>query len=165
MAGKADTFALATRVLDEARRRGLKIATAESCTGGLVAAALTDIPGSSDVFERGFVTYANDAKQDMLGVRSETLRDNGAVSPATAREMAEGALARAHADITVAITGVAGPGGGSPAKPVGLVQFATARRDGATVCVEHRFGDIGRAAIREAATRVALGLLLAEATR
>ena len=109
----------------------MKLATAESCTGGLVAGALTEIAGSSDVVERGFVTYSNEAKQQMLGVASETLRDHGAVSRQTAQEMARGAIAHSDAQIAVAITGVAGPGGGSADKPVGLVHFAAASRNGA----------------------------------
>ncbi|HEV3184607.1 MAG TPA: CinA family protein, partial [Xanthobacteraceae bacterium] len=121
---------LATRVLDAARARGRKIATAESCTGGLVAGALTDIAGSSDVVERGFVTYSNEAKLEMLGVLASTLANHGAVSRETAEAMAVGAIRRSMADVSVAITGIAGPGGGSPEKPVGLVHFAAAARDG-----------------------------------
>ncbi len=122
----AETRALAVRVLDACRARGWKVATAESCTGGLVAGALTEIAGSSDVVDRGFVTYSNAAKMAMLGVPETTLNMFGAVSRQTAEAMAQGALERAGVDLTVAITGVAGPGGGSVAKPVGLVHFAVA---------------------------------------
>lgn len=135
--------------------RGALCATAESCTGGLVAGAITDVPGSSGWFDRGFVTYTNEAKQQMLGVPAAVLAEHGAVSEATARAMAAGALAHSGAGFAVAITGVAGPGGGSPAKPVGLVCFAWAARDGATVVATHRFpGD--RAAVRHAAVVTAL---------
>lgn len=149
----------ATAVLDACRTRGLKLATAESCTGGLVAAALTDIAGSSDVVDRGFVTYSNQAKQEMLGVSSETLRDHGAVSRQTAEAMARGAIAHSGADISVAITGVAGPGGGSAEKPVGLVHFAAASRDGALTHREMRYGDIGRAEVRRKSVLQALTML------
>lgn len=152
-------LALAESVLAAARAKKLRIVTAESCTGGLVAGALTEIAGSSDVFERGFVTYSNTAKIEEVGVPEATLRAHGAVSEATARAMAEGALRHAHADISVAITGVAGPSGGSPEKPVGLVHFAAARNDAPTVAAEHRFGSIGRDKIRLAAVEVALNLL------
>ena len=151
---------LASRILDACRARALKIATAESCTGGMVAAALTDIAGSSDVFERGFVTYSNAAKQELLGVAGDTLAKHGAVSEETAREMVLGALARSRADIAVSITGVAGPGGGTAEKPVGLVWFAVAKRGGDARAHRRLFPDEGRAAIRQAATRFALGLLL-----
>lgn len=151
---------LAEAVLSAARAKGLRIATAESCTGGLVTGALTEIPGSSDVVDRGFVTYSNDAKMQMLGVSSQTLHDHGAVSEATAVAMAEGALAHSLADLSVSITGVAGPGGGTDAKPVGLVHFAVARKGHATIPEKHLFGDIGRSAIREASVGVALKLLL-----
>jgi nicotinamide-nucleotide amidase len=135
--------------------RGWRVATAESCTGGLVAGAITDIAGSSDWFERGFVTYSNEAKVDLLGVRPETLSRFGAVSEATAREMVAGALERSRADIAVAITGVAGPAGGTPEKPVGLVWVAWGPREGAGDAVSYRFaGD--RAAVREASVAVAL---------
>lgn len=150
---------LAETVLAEARAKGLKIATAESCTGGLVAGALTEIPGSSDVFERGFVTYSNDAKLESLGVIVDTLDKFGAVSAPTAIAMAEGAIANAKADVSVAITGVAGPTGGTPNKPVGLVHFAAARRGGATETEVRRFGDIGRHKIRMESVEVALKLL------
>jgi nicotinamide-nucleotide amidase len=149
----------ATAVLDACRARGLKLATAESCTGGLVAGALTEIAGSSDVVDRGFVTYSNEAKQQMLGVASETLRDYGAVSRQTAEEMARGAIAHSNAQIAVAITGIAGPSGGSADKPVGLVHFAAASRAGALTHREIRYGDIGRSAVREKSVLAALAML------
>ena len=154
-----DTTTLAARVLDLARQRGLKITTAESCTGGLVAAALTSIAGSSDVFERGFVTYSNDAKAELLGVPVATLATYGAVSRETAQAMAEGALAHSCADLSVAITGVAGPGGGTGDKPVGLVHFAAAARDGRLFHREQRFGDLGRGEVRAKSAAVALEML------
>ena len=138
--------------------------TAESCTGGLVAGAITDVAGRSAWFDRGFVTYSNDATTELLGVPVATLAQNGAVSEATARAMAEGALARSRARLAVAITGIAGPGGGSPAKPVGTVCFAWAVRDGATIVTTRRF-DGDRLAVRRAAVVAALaGLLAAVAT-
>jgi nicotinamide-nucleotide amidase len=146
--------------LVKAKSAGLRIASAESCTGGLVAAALTEAPGASEVFERGFVTYSNDAKTDLLGVPAPLIAAHGAVSAEVARAMAEGALAHSRADIAVSITGVAGPGGGSVEKPVGLVHFACARRDGVVVHVERRFGPLSRAAIRAAAVEQALDLLI-----
>ena len=149
----------ATAVLDACRARGLKLATAESCTGGLVAGALTEIAGSSDVVDRGFVTYSNKAKQQMLGVPADTLRKHGAVSAETAQAMARGALARAGADIVVAITGVAGPTGGSADKPVGLVHFAAAARGGKLTHAEIRYGDIGRAEVRKKSVLQALAML------
>jgi nicotinamide-nucleotide amidase len=151
---------LAEEVLKRARAKGLRIATAESCTGGLVAALLTEIPGSSDVFERGFVTYSNEAKIEMLGVPQELLAEFGAVSEPVAGRMAEGALERSAAQLAVAVTGIAGPGGGSALKPVGLVHFAAAREGADTLHEEHRFGDIGRSAIRLASVEAALLLLL-----
>ena len=147
-------------LLARARQRGLKVATAESCTGGMVAAALTDVSGSSDVFERGFVTYSNAAKLELLGVAAETLAADGAVTEAVAREMAEGALARSAADIAVSITGIAGPGG-SEFKPEGRVCFGLARKGGATRVETVEFGAPGRAGVRRAATEHALGLLAA----
>ena len=150
---------LAETVLAEARAKGLRIATAESCTGGLVAGALTAIGGSSDVFERGFVTYSNSAKQECLGVIDDTLDKFGAVSAPTAVAMAEGALANSRADVSVAITGVAGPGGGTAEKPVGLVHFAAARRGQATIFDVRRFGNIGRDEIRMESVEVALAML------
>ncbi len=151
-------------LLQAARYWGLKIATAESCTGGLVAAALTDIAGSSDVFERGFVTYSNAAKVEMLGVAEATLAAHGAVSEAVAREMAEGALRRSAADLAVSVTGIAGPGG-SEFKPEGRVCFALARRGTATRSETVEFGARGRDKVRKAARDHALGLLAAALER
>lgn len=146
-------------LLARARAKRMRIATAESCTGGMVAAALTDITGSSDVFERGFVTYSNAAKVAMLGVRPETLAAHGAVSEAVAEEMALGALRQSEAGLAVSITGIAGPGG-SEFKPEGRVCFGLATRAGVRVeTVE--FGALGRARVRKAATEHALGLLAA----
>ena len=149
----------AADVLAAARAAGVRIATAESCTGGLVAGALTDIPGSSDVFERGFVTYSNGAKEEMLGVRPETLSEFGAVSEEVAREMAEGALTWSAADLAVSITGIAGPGG-SEFKPEGRVCFGTAGESRVTFTETVEFGALGRAKVREAARDHALALLL-----
>ena len=149
----------ARRLVERYAAAGLKIVTAESCTGGLVAGLITEIAGSSAVLERGFVVYANEAKVGLLGVAPETLAAVGAVSAETAREMAAGALEHSRADISVSITGVAGPGGGSAEKPVGLVHFACARRNGPVVHVERRFGDIGRSAVRRAAIEQAMELL------
>ena len=139
---------------------GLRIATAESCTGGLVAGLLTEIAGASDVFERGFVTYSNQAKSEMLGVAEDLLARAGAVSGDVARAMAEGALRRSAADLAVAVTGIAGPGGGTAEKPVGLVWFALARRGAGVETVEKRFGGLGRSAVRLKAVETALDLLL-----
>lgn len=153
---------LAEAVLTACRRQGLRLATAESCTGGMVAAALTDIAGSSDVVERGFVTYSNDAKSELLAVPPALIAAQGAVSREVAAAMAAGALARAPVDLAVSVTGIAGPGGGSAAKPVGLVWFGVGRKGGAIATESHVFpGD--RAAVRLAATRQALQLLLAAA--
>lgn len=148
----------AAALLAACRARNWMLATAESCTGGLVAALLTDVPGSSAAFERGFVTYSNAAKAEMLGVDPALIAAEGAVSEAVARGMASGVLAHARADVAVSITGVAGPGGGTAAKPVGLVHFACARRGADVVAVERRFGDIGRSAIRLASVAEALRL-------
>src|SRR5213593_4830213 len=134
----------AQALLELCRSKHRKIAVAESCTGGLLAATLTEIPGSSDVFERGFVTYSNEAKQAMLGVAPATLEHHGAVSRETAQAMAEGALARAPVDFAVSVTGIAGPSGAVPGKPVGLVHFAAAARSGRLLQHERRYGDIGR---------------------
>src|SRR2546423_7617066 len=151
--------AAAGRVLDACRARSFKVAAAESCTGGLVAAALTEIPGSSDVFDRGFVTYSNAAKQAMLAVSSSVLEANGAVSQETAEAMAQGALARSGADLSVAVTGVAGPGGGTAEKPVGLVHFDAARRGGRLLHRAQRYGDLGRTEIRRRSVLEALAML------
>jgi nicotinamide-nucleotide amidase len=155
----AELQTAARRLLDICRARKLKLALAESCTGGLVAAALTEIPGSSDVLDRGFVTYSNAAKQEMLGVSASVLETKGAVSKETAEAMASGALARSGADLSAAITGVAGPGGGTAEKPVGLVHFAAARRDGRLVHRERRYGDLSRAEIRHRSVLEALAML------
>jgi nicotinamide-nucleotide amidase len=152
--------ARARSLLDLCRSRKLTIATAESCTGGLVAGALTDIPGSSDVIDRGFITYSNEAKRAMLGVNASTLATFGAVSKETAIQMAVGALERAGVDLAVSITGIAGPGGATPGKPVGLVHFAVAARDGRILHREHRFGAIGRSAVRERSVVEALRMLM-----
>jgi nicotinamide-nucleotide amidase len=141
------------------KRRGLTIATAESCTGGLVAAVLTEIPGCSAAMERGFVTYSNEAKISLLGVPATLIERVGAVSEEVARAMAAGALANSPADLAVAITGIAGPDGGSEDKPIGLVHFAAARRDGEVVHAEKRFGDIGRAEVRLASAQQAIAML------
>jgi nicotinamide-nucleotide amidase len=149
----------AKRLLELCRARGLHVATAESCTGGLVAAALTEIAGSSDVVECGFVVYSNAAKEAMLGVPASTLKRHGAVSAETAVAMAAGALKNSSADIAVAITGIAGPGGGSKQKPVGLVQFAAAARNGRSLQRRRLFGKIGRRRVRERSVAQALALL------
>lgn len=155
----AQLIAQAAELLAACRARGETLATAESCTGGLVAATLTAIPGSSDVFERGFVTYANAAKSEMLGVPFWLIERHGAVSEDVARAMAGGALTHSHASLAVAVTGIAGPDGGTAEKPVGLVHFAAGRRDEAIrhECVE--FGDLGRAEIRRRSVERALSLL------
>jgi nicotinamide-nucleotide amidase len=149
----------ATALLDLCRKKKLKIAAAESCTGGLVAATLTEIAGSSDVFERGFVTYSNEAKQAMLSVPSQVLASHGAVSRETAEAMAKGALAHAPAELAVSITGIAGPGGAVAGKPVGLVHFGAASRSGRLLHRERRYGDIGRAQVRHASVIEALAML------
>ena len=150
--------ALAREVLATAGRRGLMIATAESCTGGLVSAALTDIPGSSDVFDRGFVTYSYPAKTSVLGVPEAMLAEHGAVSEVVARAMAQGALTASRAQVAVAITGVAGPGG-SEAKPEGLVWFAVAGPAGVQT-LRRDFGPLGRATVRQRSVEAALELIL-----
>jgi len=154
-----DIGTAAKRLLALCRKQQWMVATAESCTGGLVVAALTEIAGSSDVVDRGFVTYSNAAKQSMLGVTSVTLKKFGAVSRETAEAMAAGALANSAADVTVAITGIAGPGGGSRGKPVGLVHFAAAARDGRRLHRARRFGKIGRRKVRLKSVAEALAML------
>jgi nicotinamide-nucleotide amidase len=153
----------ARKVIDANRERGKKIVVAESCTGGLIAAALTEIPGSSDVFQAAFVTYANEAKIDMLGVSEDVLDTFGAVSIAVAWSMAQGALARSGADVAVAITGIAGPEGGTERKPVGTVVFARARKgaDPKEIVADRKeFGDLGRGGVRLQAALCALELLM-----
>ena len=149
----------AAKVLEAARAKGIMIATAESCTGGLIAGALTDVAGSSDVFDRGFVTYSNAAKQEMLGIRSQTLDTHGAVSEEIAAEMAEGALARSNAAIAVSVTGIAGPGG-SERKPEGRVCFGLAQTGDETHTETVEFGAQGREAVRKMTVEHALNLLL-----
>jgi nicotinamide-nucleotide amidase len=162
-ANDAASPTLAERLGDALRARRWTVATAESCTGGLIAGAITDIAGSSDWFDRGFVTYSNEAKMEMLGVRAETLAAHGAVSETTAREMATGALSRSGADIAVAVTGIAGPAGGTPTKPVGLVCIAWARRGVPVEArTEHFPGD--RAAVRAATVARALEGLIERAS-
>jgi nicotinamide-nucleotide amidase len=155
---------LAARIRDAYTARGWMIATAESCTGGMVGAALTDVAGSSAVYERGFVTYTNAAKQDLLGVSTDTLARHGAVSEAVAREMAAGALARSGAQVAVSITGIAGPGG-SEHKPEGRVCFGLAVTGRAPLAETIEFGALGRAGVRAAARDYALHLLLGTADR
>ena len=149
----------ARALLDLCRGKGLMLAAAESCSGGLLAATLTEIPGSSDVFERGFVTYSNEAKQVMLGVTPMTLAKHGAVSRETAEAMAMGVLAHAPVDLAVSITGIAGPGGAVPGKPVGLVYLAAASRSGRLIQHERKYGDIGRTQVRRACVIEALAML------
>jgi nicotinamide-nucleotide amidase len=150
---------LAEVVLADARTQKLRIATAESCTGGLIAGLLTEIPGSSDVFDRGFVVYSNRAKSDMLGVPGDLIADAGAVSEAVARSMAEGAIENSNAHMAVSVTGVAGPGGGTKLKPIGLVHIAAAREGRSIIHEANRFGDIGREEIRMKSVEAALELL------
>ena len=149
----------ARRIVTDFTERELLIATAESCTAGLIAGAITEVAGSSTVFDRGFVTYSNEAKREMIGVANATLKAHGAVSRPTAIEMAEGAIGNSAANISVAVTGIAGPGGGSEEKPVGLVHLAAARTGHATLHREMRYGDIGRSAVRFATVRTALEML------
>lgn len=159
MTSDTEVSEAAERLFSLLQMHGLTLACAESCTGGLVSAAVTAIPGSSAVLERGFVTYSDQAKQEMLGVPAGLISDHGAVSEAVARAMAAGALDRSHADIGVSITGIAGPGGGLQHKPVGLVHFAVASRTGAALHRERRFGDLGRAEIRRLSVLEAIDLV------
>jgi nicotinamide-nucleotide amidase len=152
-------LSLAKVVLADARAARIRIATAESCTGGLIAACLTEIPGSSDVLDRAFVVYSNRAKEDLLNVPGDLMADMGAVSEPVARAMAEGAVENSNAHLAVAVTGVAGPGGGTPLKPVGLVHIAAAREGRSILHEAHRFGDIGRSEIRLKAVEAALTLM------
>ena len=150
----------ASALLQSCRKAGVTVATAESCTGGLIAGCLTEIAGSSDVVDRGFVTYSNEAKNVMLDVPMRLIERHGAVSESVARTMAEGALAHSFAVLSVAVTGVAGPGGGTAEKPIGLVHLACAKRGGETRHREERYGDLGRSAIREATIRTAMEMLM-----
>ncbi len=150
---------LAETVLAEARAKKLRLALAESCTGGLIAACLTEIPGASDIVERGFVTYSNRAKTEMLGVPAKLIDQYGAVSGEVARAMAEGALHHSSAQLAIAVSGVAGPGGGTQEKPIGLVHIAAARVDNKVLHEAHHFGDIGRVQIRIKSVEAALKLL------
>lgn len=151
----------AARLLESLRAAGLMLATAESCTGGLIAATLTEVAGSSDVVERGFVTYSNEAKAELLGIDMELIMEHGAVSEQVARAMAAGALEHSRAEISVSVTGVAGPGGGTETKPVGLVHLAAARRGGDTVHERCAFGDAGRAGVRRLSVQEAFRLVRA----
>ncbi len=151
-------------LIEKCSAAGLKIATAESCTGGLIAAAITEIPGASRVFDWGVVTYANVAKTDLLGIPPELIEQHGEVSEEVVIAMAEGALARSGADLSVAITGIAGPGGATSEKPVGLVHIASAVKGRPTVHVKHAFADTGRESIRLAAARQAIRMLIEQAT-
>jgi nicotinamide-nucleotide amidase len=156
----AATMNFARTLLGQARAEGLRIVTAESCTGGLIAGALTEIAGSSDVVERGFVTYSNQAKTELLGVAPELIADYGAVSEEVSRAMAQGALQYSPAHLAVSCTGIAGPGGATAGKPVGLVHIAAARRGQTMLHLECRFGDIGRTNVRLRSVEEALKLVL-----
>ncbi len=156
----ADIESTAARIISAFGARGLTLATAESCTGGLIVGALTEISGSSAVVDRGFVTYSNQAKIGLLGVNPETLERCGAVSRQTAMEMVEGALSRSGCDVAVAVTGIAGPGGGTEEKPVGLVHLAARSRNAPLLHREMRYGDLGRSEIRLATVRTALEMLI-----
>lgn len=155
-----ETARLAQQIVALYRARGWMVATAESCTGGLIAGALTDVSGSSAVVDRGFVTYTNEAKTDMIGVIPATLATFGAVSRETALQMAHGALYRSRADVAVAVTGIAGPGGGTTDKPVGLVHLVAKSRSGLILHRDMRYGDIGRDNVRLATVQTALELLM-----
>ncbi len=153
------SYEAASRLIVSAKAKAYTIATAESCTGGLVAAAITAIPGASAVLERGFVTYSNEAKAEMLGVPPELIERRGAVSQEVALAMVDGVLKHSHADIAVAVTGIAGPDGGGEDKPVGLVHIAAAKRGGARLHEEHRFGDLGRNEVQAESAVAALALI------
>ena len=160
MTDAKDSYALAENVIKAAAAKGLMIATAESCTGGMIVAALTDIAGSSAVIDRGFVTYSNEAKNEMLGVPMALIEEHGAVSEEVARAMAKGAVERSRASLAVSVTGIAGPGGGADEKPVGLVWFALADGTGVVQAEHHIFADKGRQFIREQTVKTALNLLI-----
>jgi nicotinamide-nucleotide amidase len=152
-----------SQLIDRCRKENLKVATAESCTGGLIAGAITEVPGASHVFDWGVVTYSDEAKVELLGVQRELIVKHGAVSQEVVTAMAEGALARSGADIAVAVTGIAGPDGGTDLKPVGLVEFAASRRDRPTLKATHRFSDLGRDATRFQAVQQAIRMLMQQA--
>jgi nicotinamide-nucleotide amidase len=154
-----DIVEAAKRLLDICRRKNLTVATVESCTAGLVAGTLTEVPGTSSILDRGFVTYSNQSKQDMVGVSAATLKSHGAVSRQTAEAMARGAIAHAPVDLAVSVTGIAGPDGGSAEKPVGLVHFAAATRSGRLIHAEKRFGDVGRSEVRKQSVLQAFRML------
>lgn len=154
-----ELFEAASEVLGHCGRHRFKLVTAESCTGGLIAAALTSSPGSSNVLDRGYVTYSNAAKISDLGVPAELIEEKGAVSEEVARAMAEGAIEAANVDVALSVTGVAGPGGGTPQKPVGLVHIAVAHRDGKVLHRECRYGPIGRGEVRRLSALAALALM------
>ena len=149
----------AVRLLEICKKKKLTLATAESCTGGLVAGAISEISGSSAVLDRGFITYSNEAKQQMLGVTPATIDVYGAVSKECAEEMAKGALAHARVDLAVSITGIAGPTGATHGKPIGLVYFCAASRSGRTITHDRKYGDIGRSQVRRASVLQALAML------
>lgn len=149
----------ASELLSQTKSRGYSIATAESCTGGLIAASLAAVPGASASLERGFVTYSNEAKTEMLGVPADLIRNHGAVSRQVALAMVAGALEHSRADIAVAVTGIAGPDGGTAEKPVGLVHIAAARRGGPTLHEEKRFGDVGRHEVQAETVAAAFDLM------
>ncbi len=151
---------MARLFLDDAQQRRLRVVTAESCTGGLLAGLLVEIPGSSKVFERGFVTYSNKAKEEVLGIPGDLIADYGAVSEPIVRAMAEGALEESRANMSIAITGIAGPGGGTPLKPVGTVHFALARENAPIRHRVEQYGDIGRSEVRMASVETALQMLM-----
>lgn len=155
----------ANALLDLCKKKKLTLATAESCTGGLLAATISEIAGSSKVLDRGFVTYSNTAKQQMLGVTSATINVHGAVSRECAEEMASGALAHASVDLAVSITGIAGPTGAAPGKPIGLVFFCAASRSGRSIAHDRKYGDIGRAKVRRLSVLQALAMLQALAEK
>jgi len=154
-----DIVEAAKRLLAICKRKNVLVATAESCTAGLVAGTLTEVPGTSSILDRGFITYSNEAKHDMLGVSRETLKNSGAVSKEAAEEMVRGVLGQSKVDLAVSVTGVAGPDGGTAEKPVGLVHFAVATRNGELIHVEKRFGDIGRAQVRKQSVLQAFRML------
>jgi nicotinamide-nucleotide amidase len=154
-----DIVDAARQLLDICKRKNLLVATAESCTAGLVAGTLTEVPGTSSILDRGFITYSNDAKHEMLGVPRDILAKHGAVSRETAEAMARGVLGRSRVHLAVSVTGIAGPDGGSEQKPVGLVHFAAASHGGTLIAAEKRFGNVGRAEVRKRSVLQAFRML------